>query len=169
MPMDDPELAAAIVAGDSDGLSEALDRYAASLFAYSRAVLPAADFGEEAAAEVVRDTFVIARAKLDDLADPGQLGPWLDAMARSECQRRLIAAGRTAAPRPAAPATGHPGAAPDGEPPAFPQRLHGQVLMVCTDETPAGRAFRASVTHRAGRFGHDGFPKAVAFPGRLRP
>jgi DNA-directed RNA polymerase specialized sigma24 family protein len=60
--MDDPELAAAMVAGDPDGLAEALDRYAASLFTYSRAALPAADFGEEAAAEVVQDTFVIARA-----------------------------------------------------------------------------------------------------------
>jgi hypothetical protein len=38
------------------------------------------------------------------------------------------------------------------------------VLSACADNTSAGRAYRVSVTYRAGPFGHDGFPTAGSRP-----
>jgi DNA-directed RNA polymerase specialized sigma24 family protein len=54
--MQDRDVVAAVVAGDADGIAEAYDRYAASLYAYCHSMLP----GHEAAADAVQDTFVIA-------------------------------------------------------------------------------------------------------------
>ena len=85
--MEDPEVVAAIVAGDPDGLAEAYDRYAMPLYSYCRAMLrEPAD-----AADAVQDTFLVATAKLRDLRDPGKLRSWLYAVARNECFRRLRA------------------------------------------------------------------------------
>ena len=81
-------MVAAIVAGDADGIAEAYDRYAASLYAYGHWLLP----GPEAA-EVVQDTFLIAVSRLDGLRDPDRLDAWLHAVARNECLRRLGAGG----------------------------------------------------------------------------
>jgi RNA polymerase sigma factor (sigma-70 family) len=79
------EVAAAIVAGDPDGLAEAYDRYAAPLYTYCRSLLrEPAD-----AADAVQDTFVIAASKLAGLRDQSRLRPWLYAVARNECHRRL--------------------------------------------------------------------------------
>jgi RNA polymerase sigma factor (sigma-70 family) len=83
--MDDREVVAAIVAGDPAGLAQAYDRYAAALYTYCRSMLrESAD-----AADAVQDTFVIAASKLAGLRDPARLRPWLYAVARNECQRRL--------------------------------------------------------------------------------
>jgi len=83
--MHDSEVVAAIVAGDPDGLAEAYDRYAAPLYAYCRSLLrEPAD-----AADAVQDTFVIAASKLAGLRDRSRLRPWLYAVARNECHRRL--------------------------------------------------------------------------------
>ena len=82
--MQDRDLVAAVVAGEPDGLAEAYDRYAASLYAYCRSMLPRAE-----AAEAVRDTFLIAVSRLDGLRDPDRLDAWLHAVARNECLRRL--------------------------------------------------------------------------------
>jgi RNA polymerase sigma factor (sigma-70 family) len=83
--MRDSEVAAAIVAGDPDGLAEAYDRYAAPLYTYCRSLLrEPAD-----AADAVQDTFVIAASKLAGLRDRNRLRPWLYAVARNECHRRL--------------------------------------------------------------------------------
>ena len=83
--MHDSEVAAAIVAGDPDGLAEAYDRYAAPLYTYCRSLLrEPAD-----AADAVQDTFVIAASKLAGLRDHDRLRPWLYAVARNECRRRL--------------------------------------------------------------------------------
>src|ERR1700693_2403638 len=91
--MEDPEVVAAIVAGDPAGLAEAYDRYAVPLYAYCRSTLrEPAD-----AADAVQDTFLIAVPKLRGLRDPGKLRPWLYAVARNECLRRLRAATGTAA------------------------------------------------------------------------
>ena len=80
-------MVAAIVAGDPAGLSAAFDRYAAGLFGYCRLLL-----AEPAdAADAVQDTFVIAAAKAGALRDPDRLRPWLYAVARNECRRRLRA------------------------------------------------------------------------------
>jgi len=85
--MEDPEVVAAIVAGDPAGLAEAYDRYAMPLYAYCRSMLrEPAD-----AADAVQDTFLVATAKLRDLRDPAKLRPWLYAVARNECVRRLRA------------------------------------------------------------------------------
>src|SRR5579863_1022614 len=87
MPMQDREVAAAVVAGDPDGIAEAYDRYALPLYSYCRSLLrEPAD-----AADAVQDTFPIATSKLGGLRDPGKLRSWLYAVARNECYRRLRA------------------------------------------------------------------------------
>jgi RNA polymerase sigma factor (sigma-70 family) len=83
--MQDREIVAAIVAGQPGGLAAAYDRYAQSLHAYCCTML-----GEPSdAADAVQDTFIIAAAKLGGLRDPDRLRPWLYAVARNECHRRL--------------------------------------------------------------------------------
>ncbi len=153
-------MVAAVAAADPDGLAAAYDQFAAPLFAYCRRMLP----DPEAAAGAVRDTFVIATSRLGGLRDPDRLRAWLYAVARNECLLRQQAAGVPSRP-PKVPLPS-PGA---GAPAAIelPDELRGQVLKACTDNTPAGRADRASVTHRAGPFGPTGFPKAIGAPGPL--
>jgi RNA polymerase sigma factor (sigma-70 family) len=88
--MRDSEIVAAIVVGDPSGLAAAYDRYAGALYAYCRSLL-----AEPAdAADAVQDTFVVAASKLDGLREPDRLRPWLYAVARNECHRRLRARAR---------------------------------------------------------------------------
>ena len=88
----DREIVAAIVAGDPAGLEAAYDRYAPGLYAYCRSLLTEpAD-----AADAVQDTFIIAAGKLSALRDQERLRPWLYAVARNECRRRLRSAGGSA-------------------------------------------------------------------------
>ena len=82
--MKDREIIAAIVAGDPAGLAGLYDKYAESLYGYCWWMLG----GSDCAADAVQDTFVIAAASL---ADPLRLRPWLYAVARNECYRRLRA------------------------------------------------------------------------------
>jgi RNA polymerase sigma factor (sigma-70 family) len=90
--MEDPEIVAAIVFGDPDGLAAAYDRYAVPLYACCCSMLrEPAD-----AADAVQDTFLIAADKLRGLRDPAKLRPWLYAVARHECLRRLRARPATA-------------------------------------------------------------------------
>jgi RNA polymerase sigma factor (sigma-70 family) len=85
--MDDRQIVAAIVAGDLAGLAAAYDQYAESLYGYCHWML-----NEPAdAADAVQDTFVVAAARLGGLRDPRKLHPWLYAVARNECHRRLRA------------------------------------------------------------------------------
>ena len=91
--MEDPEVVAAIVAGDPGGIAAAYDRYAVALYSYCRSLLRE----PEDAADVVQDTFLIATSKLGGLRDPGKLRPWLYAVARNECLRRLRSGEATAA------------------------------------------------------------------------
>jgi hypothetical protein len=148
--MQDSDVVAAIVAGDPDGLAEAYRRYAASLYAQCRLMLPEPD-----AAQAVQDTFVIAVAKLDGLRDPGRLGPWLHAVAHNECLRAMNRPGASPVPR----GTRAHRAAQRAEPPSG---LREQVLAACTDPTPTGRAYRAGVAYRAGEFRRSGFPRPAA-------
>jgi RNA polymerase sigma factor (sigma-70 family) len=83
--MDDREIVAAIAAGDPAGLAGAYDKYAESLYGYCHWMLS----DPENAAGAVQDTFVIADGRLGGLSDPRKLRPWLYAVARTECQRRL--------------------------------------------------------------------------------
>jgi RNA polymerase sigma factor (sigma-70 family) len=111
--MRDREIVAAIVAGDPAGLAAAYDSYAAVLHGYCRSLLhEPAD-----AADAVQDTFVIAAAKLEGLRDPDRLRPWLYAVARNECHRRLRGRARLASLEEAGdmsePAADEPAAAAD--------------------------------------------------------
>jgi hypothetical protein len=159
--MQDREMVAAIAAGDPAGIAEAYDRYAAPLYTYCRSMLPDPDPADNADS-AVRDTFIIATARLHGLRDPDLLGPWLHAVARNECLRQAGAAGG------AAELARWPD--PDHPVPALmlPAGLREQVLEACADDTPSGRAYRVSVTHRAGPFGRTGFPKPVIPPGPIR-
>ena len=63
----------------------AYDRHAAGLYGYCHwMVHDAAD-----AAGALQDTFVIAAATLSELPEPSRLRPWLFALARNECRRRI--------------------------------------------------------------------------------
>ena len=163
--MQDRELVAAIVAGDSDGLAEAYDRYAAALYTYCRFMLPG-PHPPGSAADAVADTFIVAAAKLQGLRNPDQLRPWLHAVARNECLRQL-GPGEPAGPAVAAGLAGLGGGGlrpvPDEVSP--PAGLRERMLKEGADNTPTGRAHRVSVTHRAGPFGPTGFPKPVIPPG----
>ena len=95
----DGEVGAAIAVGDPGGLAEAYDRYASALYAYCRSLVP--EPGD--AADAVQDTFVIAAAELAGLRDRHRLRPWLYAVARNECLRRVGGAVATAGPTSAGP------------------------------------------------------------------
>jgi hypothetical protein len=149
--VDDAQIVAAISAGELTGLAglaAALDKYAAPLYEYCYSMAP------EFAAEAVQDTFVVASCTLGMLDDPDRLYHWLQTVAGNECYRRTLA-GSTDVALPPAEAV-------------LPPRLPGQVLSACADNTPAGRAYRVSVTHRAGPFGRDGYPKGIDSPRRWR-
>jgi RNA polymerase sigma factor (sigma-70 family) len=83
--MQDRDPVSAIVAGGQAGLAVVYDRYAPALYSYCR-VLLAEPAG---AAGALADTFIVAAARLGGLRDPGRLRPWLYAVARNECLRRL--------------------------------------------------------------------------------
>jgi DNA-directed RNA polymerase specialized sigma24 family protein len=161
--MQDHAVVAAVVAGDADGFAAVYDQYATSLYACCHAVLP-----EPEAAGAVLDTFLIATVKLDGLRDPDRLGPWLHAVARNECLRRLGPGQEIPPEIPAAiPAAIRAAADHDGQPPEvpLPPDLRSQVLTACADNSPSGRAHRMSVAHRAGVFGPAGFPRAMGSSG----
>ena len=81
----DRAVVAAITAGDPAGIVMAYDRYAAALYGYCHSMLhDSAD-----AAESLQDTFVVAAATLGELPEPSELRPWLFALARNECRRRI--------------------------------------------------------------------------------
>jgi RNA polymerase sigma factor (sigma-70 family) len=79
------EVVAAITAGDPAGIAMAYDRYAAALYGYSHWIL----HDSAAAAGALKDAFVIAAATLSNLSEPSKLRPWLFALARNECRRRI--------------------------------------------------------------------------------
>lgn len=83
--MYDRDIVEAILASDPAGFAAAYDRYGATLYAYCRSLLTV----PEEAGDAVRDTFIIAIARLPHLRDPDRLRPWLYAIARNECHRQL--------------------------------------------------------------------------------
>ncbi len=83
--MHDREVVAAIAARDPAGIAVAYDRYAPHLYGYCHWMLSQpAD-----ASEAVKSTFVITSATLGDFPEVLKLRPWLYAVARNECLRRL--------------------------------------------------------------------------------
>ena len=83
--MSDSDIVASIVAGDTEGLASAYDKYAGDLYGYCQSLLK----DPNDAADAVQDTFVIAVSKLGGLRDPERLRAWLFAVARNECLHRL--------------------------------------------------------------------------------
>jgi len=67
--MSDSDIVASIVAGDTEGLASAYDKYAGDLFGYCQSLLK----DPNDAADAVQDTFVIAVSKLGGLRDPERL------------------------------------------------------------------------------------------------
>jgi DNA-directed RNA polymerase specialized sigma24 family protein len=102
--MDDREIVSAMRAGalaTLAGLAGAYDRYAAPLYSYCCWLLGDPD----AAAEVVRDTFLLATSDLRVIRDSELVGAQLYAVARGECLQRRAS---VPTPRPA-PDTLHAG------------------------------------------------------------
>jgi RNA polymerase sigma factor (sigma-70 family) len=81
----DHDVVAAFTMGNPAGIAMAYDRYAPALYGYSHWIL----HDSAAAAGALKDTFVIAAATLSNLSEPSTLRPWLFALVRSECRRRV--------------------------------------------------------------------------------
>ena len=81
----DRQIIAAVTAEDPAGMALMYDKYAAALYGYCHWMLDdSAD-----AAGALQNTFVIAATTLGDLSEHSKLRPWLFALARNECRRRI--------------------------------------------------------------------------------
>jgi RNA polymerase sigma-70 factor (ECF subfamily) len=87
----DTTLVARCLAGDADGWSEIVNRYARYVYA-----IPVRGFelGEHDAEDVFQETFARAYERLSELRDPGAVKPWLAQTARRLCVDRVRAQGR---------------------------------------------------------------------------
>ena len=81
----DRDVVAAMMAENPAGIALAYDRHAAALYGYCQWML----HDPAAAAESLQDTFVLAAATPSELHEPAKLRPWLFALARNECRRRI--------------------------------------------------------------------------------
>jgi DNA-directed RNA polymerase specialized sigma24 family protein len=103
--MDDRDIVAAMRASalaTLAGLAGAYDKYAAPLYAYCCWLLGS----PHAAAEVMRNTFVLAMTDLRGMRDPRLLCPHLYAVARDECRQRQPATAFRRPPPPGSPQAG---------------------------------------------------------------
>lgn len=92
VPPTDRELVAGVRGGDRAAFAAVYDRYGGKLYDFAYATTR----HREDAADAVADTFVRFAERLGQLRDPDALRPWLYAIARNECLRRLKARGRLA-------------------------------------------------------------------------
>ncbi|MFI0372017.1 RNA polymerase sigma factor [Actinomadura sp. 1N219] len=83
--MDDHLLVEALRERDADAPAAMYDAHADRLYAYCWFQLRCRD----AAQVALRDTFVVAEAHIGRLRDADRFGPWLYALARLECARRM--------------------------------------------------------------------------------
>ncbi|GHF05514.1 hypothetical protein GCM10011600_02510 [Pseudolysinimonas yzui] len=81
----DAELVAAVRAGDRAAFAAVYDRYGGRLYDFAYATTR----HREDAADAVADTFVRFAERLGQLREPDRLRPWLYAITRHECLRRL--------------------------------------------------------------------------------
>ena len=88
----DAQLVADVLAGDRDAFAAVYDRYGDRLFDFAHSMLRQREDAEDA----VADSFVLVAERLGQLRDPERLRPWLYAVVRSECLRRLKARKRVA-------------------------------------------------------------------------
>jgi DNA-directed RNA polymerase specialized sigma24 family protein len=79
----DRELVAALRAGDRLAAGQVYDVYGTRLYAYCHELL--AD--PKLSADALRDTFIVAANRIDELAEADEFGAWLYALARAECVR----------------------------------------------------------------------------------
>ncbi|GGP97761.1 RNA polymerase sigma factor [Streptosporangium pseudovulgare] len=119
--MDNGVLVEALRRGEPGALAALYDVHAPGLYQYCWFMLG----GPDGAQVALRDTMIIAEARVHELADPGLLRAWLYALARGECVRRRPTAGpEPGMPGPAAADLAAPGpavadlAAPGPEAPA---------------------------------------------------
>lgn len=88
----DAELVAGVLAADRDAFAAVYDRYGDKLYDFAYSMLR----HREDAADAVADSFVIVAERLKQLREPERLRPWLYAIVRSECLRKLRARKRVA-------------------------------------------------------------------------
>jgi RNA polymerase sigma factor (sigma-70 family) len=88
----DAELVARVLAADREAFATVYDRYGPRLYDFAYSMLR----HREDAADTVADSFVLFAERLPQLRDPDRLRPWLYAIVRSECLRRLKARKRVA-------------------------------------------------------------------------
>lgn len=83
----DAQLVERVLAGDREAFGEVYERYSDRLFDFAVGMLR----NREDAADAVADSFVTMAERLTQLRDPSRLRPWLYAVVRRECLRRLKA------------------------------------------------------------------------------
>ncbi|MFL6156138.1 MAG: sigma-70 family RNA polymerase sigma factor [Marmoricola sp.] len=83
----DAELVARVLTADREAFAQVYDRYGPRLYDFAYSMLR----HREDASDAVADSFVTFAEKLGQLRDPERLRPWLYAIVRSECLRRLKA------------------------------------------------------------------------------
>ncbi|MGY2875006.1 RNA polymerase sigma factor (sigma-70 family) [Marmoricola sp. URHA0025 HA25] len=88
----DAELVERVLAADREAFAVVYDRYGGKLYDFAYSMLR----HREDAADAVADSFVLFAERLGQLRDPDRLRPWLYAIVRSECLRRLKARKRVA-------------------------------------------------------------------------
>jgi len=81
----DAELVERVLDADRDAFAVVYDRYGNKLYDFAYSMLR----HREDAADAVADSFVLFAERLPQLRDPDRLRPWLYAIVRSECLRRL--------------------------------------------------------------------------------
>ncbi|MEZ5092157.1 sigma-70 family RNA polymerase sigma factor [Nocardioides sp.] len=88
----DAQLVICVLDGDREAFAEVYERYSDRLFDFAVGMLR----NREDAADAVADSFVTMAERLEQLRDPSRLRPWLYAVVRRECLRRLKARQRVA-------------------------------------------------------------------------
>ena len=88
----DAVLVARVLDGDRDAFAAVYDRYADRLYDFAHSMLR----NREDASDAVADAFVTFAEKLPQLREADRLRPWLYAIVRTECLRRIKARGRYA-------------------------------------------------------------------------
>lgn len=81
----DRQLAERLTEGSNEALGEIFTRYGDRLHDYCHSVVRS----PHDAADAVQETFLLAAERIGQLRDPAKLRPWLYAIARNECLRRV--------------------------------------------------------------------------------
>ncbi len=81
--MTDRELVTALRAGDRLAAGQIYDIYGTRLYAYCHELLG----DHKLAGDALRDAFIVAVNRIRELRQPDELGAWLYALSRAECER----------------------------------------------------------------------------------